>query len=56
MRWIRNYHLAMSEWDKSLIINAFEIPANQNIECTIFVITNVYNIGINNLNIKLIIQ
>lgn len=54
--WIRPYYLAMSEWDKSLIINTFTISANKYTKYTIFVTIDIYDIGIDNLDIKLVIQ
>lgn len=45
----------MSEWDKSLNANAFAVPANQNIKYTILVATDIYDMGIDNPDIKLVI-
>lgn len=56
MGWIRPYYSAMSEWDKSLNANAFAVPADQNTEYTILVATDAYGMGINNPNVKLVIQ
>lgn len=53
---VRPYYLAMSDWDKELIAKAFKISDNKNTECMIFIATNVYRIGIDNLDIKLVIQ
>ena len=47
-KWIRPYHLAMSEWDKSLIAQTFSVLGEKNTECTILVATNAYGMGINN--------
>lgn len=46
----------MSDWDKDLIANAFLQPGNKNIECTILVAIDAYGMGIDNPDIKLIIQ
>lgn len=56
MEWIRPYHLAMSEWDKSFIANTFVVPGNENTECTIFITINTYNMSMDNPDIKLVIQ
>ncbi len=56
MGWIRPYHSAMSKWDKSLIANAFAVPSDKNTECTIFVATDAYGMGIDNPDVKLVIQ
>lgn len=53
--WIKPYHSAMSECNKFLNINAFAMPADQNPKCIILVTTNIYGIGINNLDVKLVI-
>lgn len=55
-RWIRPYHSAMSEWDKSLIAAAFKINGEENNECVILVATDAYGMGIDNPDIRLIIQ
>lgn len=54
--WIRPYHLAKSKWDKSLIANAFVVPGDKNMECTIFIVTDIYNMGIDNPDVKLVLQ
>lgn len=46
----------MSDWDKDLIAKAFLTPGNDNLECTILVATDAYGMGIDNLDIKLVIQ
>lgn len=46
----------MSAWDKDLIANLFLQPGDKNMKCTILVATDAYGIGINNLNIKLVMQ
>lgn len=46
----------MSKWDKNLIAQAFRVPRKKNIECTILVAMDVYGIGINNPDIRLVIQ
>lgn len=50
------YYSAMFNWDKSLIIAAFKLNRENNIQCTNFVTINAYNMGVNNLIIKIISQ
>lgn len=54
--WIRPYNSNLLGWDKKLIANAFLILEDSNLECTILVATDAYDIGINNLDIKFVIQ
>lgn len=53
---MRLYYLAIFDWDKLLITAVFKINREDNTKCTIFVATNTYDIGINNLDIKIVIQ
>lgn len=46
----------MSDWDKSLIANAFKVNGEENTECTILVATDAYGMGIDNPDIKVVIQ
>ncbi len=46
----------MSEWDKSLIANAFAVLGDENMECIILVATDIYGIGFDNPDVKLVIQ
>lgn len=46
----------MLEQDKKLIAKAFKTFGNKNTECIILVAIDAYGMGINNLNIWLIIQ
>lgn len=46
----------MSEWDKNLTTEAFSKPAEENNECVILVATDAYDMGIDNPDIKLVIQ
>ncbi len=55
-KWIWLYHSLMSECDKNLIAEAFYIPSNENNKCTILVATDTYRIGIDNSNVKLVMQ
>lgn len=54
-QWIWLYHLVMSDWNKELIAKTFKINKSKNIEYTIFIATNAYGIGIDNLDIQLVI-
>ena len=53
---IRPYHSAMLEFDKSLTAGAFRILDNKNTKCSILVATNAYKIGINNPDMRLLVQ
>ena len=55
-KWVQPYYSTMSEWDKELIASAFEVPEDKNLECTILIATDSYGMGINNPEIKLVIQ
>ena len=55
-KWIRPYHSAMSDWDKDLISKAFRIPGEDNTSCTILVATDAYGMGIDNPDIRLVVQ
>lgn len=46
----------MPDWDKSLISNAFKVIGKENTECTILVTTDAYGMGIDNPDIRLVIQ
>lgn len=46
----------MSEWDKNLIAQAFSVAGEENTECTILVATDAYGMGINNPDVRLVIQ
>lgn len=46
----------MSEWDKNLIAKAFGKPAEENNEYIILVANDTYSMGIDNPDIKLVIQ
>ena len=56
MTSIRPFDSTKSDWDKSLIAKVFYIPGDENLEYMIFVAIDVYGIGINNPDVKLIIQ
>lgn len=45
----------MSDWDKAIIAKAFQVNDKDNIKYMIFVATDIYGMGINNLDIKLVI-
>lgn len=55
-KWIKPYHLAMSDWNKSLILATFQVNGEDNTKCIILVAPDTYGMGINNPNIKVIIQ
>ena len=46
----------MSDWNKKLIAKAFKINRSENTECTIPVATDAYGMGIDNPDIRLVIQ
>lgn len=46
----------MSEWDKNLTAKAFFTLENSNFECTIEIAIDAYGLGIDNPDIKLLIQ
>lgn len=46
----------MSEYDKNLTAEAFRIPGDENNECTIHVATDAYGMGIDNSDVKLVVQ
>ena len=50
------YHSAMSDWDKSLTAAAFKVNEKENTECIILVPTDAYGMGIDNPDIKVVIQ
>lgn len=50
---IRLYHFIILKFDKNF--TAFYIASNKNIKYLIFITTNVYSIGINNSDVRLII-
>lgn len=56
IRWIRPYYSAISEWDKNLTAEAFGKPAEENNECVILVATDAYGMGIDNPDVKRVVQ
>lgn len=54
-KWIRPYHFLMLECDKNFTTKAFCIAGNENNKCTILIATDAYGIGIDNLDIKLVV-
>ena len=46
----------MLDWDKEFIAKAFKTPGNENTECIILVATDAYRMGIDNPDIRLVIQ
>lgn len=55
-KWIRPYYSIISDWDKSVTTNAFKVTQEDNTECTILVATDAYGMGIDNPDIKLVVQ
>lgn len=55
MTWMRLYYFIILNWDKGFTIKAFCIPRDKNLEYTILLAIDIYRMGINNLNIKLVI-
>lgn len=55
-KWIRPYYSAISDWDKALTADAFGMPRDENTECTIIVATDAYGMGVDNPDVKLVIQ
>ena len=54
--WVRPYHATMPEFDKDLTAKAFQVPGEENIECIILVAPDAYGMGINNPDIRLVVQ
>lgn len=46
----------MPEFDKNLTAKAFQVPGKEKIECIILVATDAYVMGINNPDIRLVVQ
>lgn len=55
-KWVRGYFLTMSEWDKAIVAKAFQIDGDINTDYIILVATDAYGMGINNPDIRLVIQ
>ena len=56
MSWIWLYYFTISDWDKNLTEVAFYIQGDENLKCVILVAIDAYSMGIDNLNVKLVIQ
>ena len=54
--WIRPYYSTISECDKEITAKAFMTLGDLNQECTIVMATDAYGMGINNPDIKVVIQ
>lgn len=55
-QWVRYYYATMPKWDKIHIAKAFQVSSDKNSKCTIIVVTNAYGIGIDNLDMRLVVQ
>ena len=55
-KWMRRYFSTMSELDKAIVAEVFQIDGNINTDCIIFVAIDAYSMGINNPVIRLVIQ
>lgn len=55
-KWVCLYFSIMLDLDKAIITEAFKINSNINTDWIILVVTDAYGIGINNPDIKLVIQ
>ena len=54
--WIKSYHSTIPKLDKEIITKVFMTSGNKNLEYTILMATNTYDIGIDNPDIIFIIQ
>lgn len=52
---MRPYDSIIPEYDKAIITKAFAMRGEDNIKCIILIITNTYNMGIDNPDIYLVI-
>lgn len=55
-KWVRGYFLIMSKLDKTIVAEVFQIDGNINTDYIIFIVTNAYDIGIYDPDIRLIIS
>lgn len=55
-RWIRPYNATLSEWTKRITSKAFGTRQEDNSDCTILVATHAYEMGIDNPDVKLLIE
>ena len=55
--WVRPYYSTIFEYDKGLTTDTFCVPGtSKDLECIIFIAIDAYGMGIDNLDIKLVIQ
>lgn len=55
-RWIRPYNATLSDWTKGITSKAFGARQEKNTDCTMLVATDAYGMGIDNPDVKLVVQ
>lgn len=54
--WVWSYYIIILKFDKCLTVKVFYMQKKENQECMIFIAMDIYDIGIDYLDIKFIIQ